>query len=180
MISATPSSSGRIVVPAAAICRLIRVAGRCDDILRLVGAEKRSVAVLPLAIGSALDGVPGVGRSQLVQTGPSTVRLRLATTAGTDIEGLWKKATAELRKFLIAQGLAEVEIVRAEVTSGAKWKERKVSPGHTGAGGLTAQWYPPGRRLEHDDAIGCGIVGLPGVRPQPTRATGEPVGVPRG
>jgi phenylacetate-coenzyme A ligase PaaK-like adenylate-forming protein len=107
----------------------IRVAGRCDDILRFVAADGRPVAVLPLAIGSVLDGVPGLHRSQLVQTGPSTVHLRLAATAGSDIEGLWHQVTADLRSFLVAQGLAEVEIVRAEEPpeqSGRSGKFRQV------------------------------------------------------
>jgi phenylacetate-coenzyme A ligase PaaK-like adenylate-forming protein len=107
----------------------IQVAGRCDDILRLVAADGRPVAVLPLAIGSVLDGVPGVHRSQLIQTGPSTVRLRLKATEGGDIERLWRKITVELRAFLITQGLAEVEIVRAEEPpeeSGRSGKFRQV------------------------------------------------------
>ena len=115
--------------PCGSHLQAIRVAGRCDDILRLVAADGRPVAVLPLAVVSVLDGVPGLHRSQLVQTGPSTVHLRLAATTESDIEGLWQRVTAELRTFLVAQGLAEVEIVRAEEPpeqSGRSGKFRQV------------------------------------------------------
>jgi phenylacetate-coenzyme A ligase PaaK-like adenylate-forming protein len=62
--------------PCGSPLQAIRVAGRSDDILRLVAAEGRCVAIPPLAIGSVLDEVPGIQRSQLVQTGPSTLRVR--------------------------------------------------------------------------------------------------------
>ncbi len=47
----------------------IRVVGRRDDILRLIGADGRIVRIVPLAISGVVDETPGVHRSQLVQTG---------------------------------------------------------------------------------------------------------------
>jgi len=60
----------------------IRVTGRRDDVLRLVAADGNTVSVLPLAIGSVVDETPGVHRSQLIQTGPASIRLRLELRAG--------------------------------------------------------------------------------------------------
>jgi phenylacetate-CoA ligase len=42
------------------------------------------VTVLPLAIGAIVDETPGVRRSQLVQTDPITMRLRLDPETGVD------------------------------------------------------------------------------------------------
>jgi phenylacetate-coenzyme A ligase PaaK-like adenylate-forming protein len=115
--------------PCGSPLQAIRVAGRSDDILRLVAADGRTVAVLPLAIGSVVEEVPGIHRCQLLQTGPSTLRLRLAPTEGADIERLWRAATGALRSFLNGQGLAQVEIIRADEApeqSGGSGKFRQV------------------------------------------------------
>lgn len=115
--------------PCGSHLQAIRVAGRCDDILRFIAADGRSIAVLPVAVGSVIDEAPGVHRSQLVQTGPSTIRLRLEAAEGSDVERVWRDVTVELHAFLVAQGLANVEIVRAEEPpeqSGSSRKFRQV------------------------------------------------------
>jgi len=91
----------------------IRVVGRRDDVLRLRAADGRSVKILPLAVGSVLDETPGLLRSQLVQTGAATLRLRLELRAGADREQVRRAAAARLGAYLAEQGLAEVEIVPA-------------------------------------------------------------------
>lgn len=91
----------------------IRVAGRCDDVLRLVAADGRTVSLLPLAIGAVADEAPGAHRSQLIQTGPATIRLRLEPKPGADGETMWRDALANLHAYLAEQGLANVELVRA-------------------------------------------------------------------
>jgi phenylacetate-coenzyme A ligase PaaK-like adenylate-forming protein len=102
----------------------IRVQGRRDDVLELRGADGLTVSVLPLAIGSVIDETPGVHRSQLVQTGPTSLRLRLDLTAGSTAEQVWDSACANLAEYFAAQGLSGVEIIRAaeapetSVTSG--------------------------------------------------------------
>jgi phenylacetate-coenzyme A ligase PaaK-like adenylate-forming protein len=91
----------------------IRVAGRRDDVLRLEAADGRTVKILPLAIGSVVDETPGVHRSQLVQTGPAAIRLRLDLKPGADGEEAWRNAIASLSAYLREQGLANVGLVRA-------------------------------------------------------------------
>jgi phenylacetate-coenzyme A ligase PaaK-like adenylate-forming protein len=90
----------------------IRVAGRHDDVLRLEAADARTVQVLPLAIGSVIDEVPGVQRSQLIQTGPATIRLRLELKAGANSEKTWCNVIAKLSAYLAEQHLGDVELVR--------------------------------------------------------------------
>lgn len=91
----------------------IRVVGRRDDVLRLAGADGKLVKIVPLAIAGIVDETPGVHRSQLVQTDPATIRVRLERKPGADDEVVWREVVANLDAFLARQGVARVEIVRA-------------------------------------------------------------------
>lgn len=91
----------------------IRVVGRRDDILRLTGADGRIVKIVPLAISGVIDETPGVHRSQLLQTGPSTIRVRLERKPGVDEEKVWRDVAANLSAYLAQQRVANVDIVRA-------------------------------------------------------------------
>lgn len=91
----------------------MRVAGRRDDVLRLVAADGHTVSILPLAIGTVVDETPGVHRSQLIQIEPATIRLRLEPEPGMDVEKVWRDATANLNAYLAGQGLANVNLVCA-------------------------------------------------------------------
>ncbi|MGY2743140.1 phenylacetate--CoA ligase family protein [Arthrobacter sp. UYCu723] len=91
----------------------IRVSGRRDDVLRLDSAEGRPVSILPLAITAAVEDTPGVRRSQLLQSGPAAIRLRLDTEPGVDAGAVWRTVEAALASYLAGQGLSNVRIVRA-------------------------------------------------------------------
>ena len=91
----------------------IRAAGRCDDVLRLRTRDARPVSVLPLAIGSVMEEAPGVRRSQLTQTGPESLELRLEAEEGVELEPLWRAVMENLRGYLSTLGLGNVEVVRA-------------------------------------------------------------------
>lgn len=66
------------------------------------------MALVPLALSSVLESTPGVHRSQLIQTGPDTLRLRLQVRPGADSESTWQQTTARLRDYLDQQGLPAV------------------------------------------------------------------------
>ena len=107
----------------------IRVAGRRDDVLRLPAADGTTVRVLPLAIGSVLNETPGLHRSQLLQTGPATLRLRLEPEPGADAEAVWQAASGKLGEYLAGLELGNVDVVRAEEPpeqSGSSGKFRQV------------------------------------------------------
>lgn len=74
---------------------------------------------------SVIEEVGGVRRSQLLQTGSSTLRLRLAPADDADTERLWREVTAALRSFLNVQGLAQVEIIRADEPPEQSGRSRK-------------------------------------------------------
>lgn len=114
----------------------IRVQGRRDDVLRLQAANGRMVSILPLAVGPVLDQTPGVHRSQLVQTGPASLLLRLDLEPGMQGGQVWDRACSNLAGFLAAQGLAGIDITRA-----AEGPETSVTSGkfrHVIAGPRTA------------------------------------------
>lgn len=107
----------------------IRVQGRRDDVLRLQATDGRTVSVLPLAIGSVLDETPGVERSQLVQTGPTSLLLRLGLKPGAQAEQVWDGACSKLAEYLATQGLTGIDVVRAleaPETSATSGKFRQV------------------------------------------------------
>ena len=91
----------------------IRVEGRSDDVLHLRTTDGGTVSVLPLAVGTVIDETPGVQRSQLVQTGPSELTLRLDISPGAVTEQVWSQACADLSRYLTAQGLPDVAVIRA-------------------------------------------------------------------
>ncbi len=92
----------------------VRVAGRSDDAMHLRTASGREITVLPLAIGVAMEPTHHVRRAQIVQTGPSTIRLRLDPDPAFDAEAIWRDLVANVRAFLIAQDLGDVAVVRAD------------------------------------------------------------------
>ena len=91
----------------------IQVEGRRDDVLRLEGPDGRSIVVLPLALSAALEAAPGARPSQVLQTGPSTLRLRLEPEPGTRAEEVLAAVLGNLRAYVADQGLPNVEVVRA-------------------------------------------------------------------
>jgi len=112
----------------------IRVQGRRDDVLRLRTPTGQTVAVPPLAIASVVDETAGVLRSQLLQTGPASLRLRLDLAPDAPADGVWDAACSSLAGYLADQGLAGVEVVRAaeppevSATSG-KFRQVLSAPG---------------------------------------------------
>lgn len=98
--------------PCGSVLPAIRVAGRHDDVLRLEDADGGIVKIPPLAIGAVVDETPGVHRGQILQTGPATIHLRLDLETEVDGERVWREVTANLRAYLAAQQLANVDVVR--------------------------------------------------------------------
>lgn len=91
----------------------IRVEGRREDVVRLIDRAGGEVVVPPLAIGSVIQQTPGVQLGQLIQTGPTSVHLRLDITAGAPAEQVWNEACVNLSRYFAGQGLDCVEITRA-------------------------------------------------------------------
>ncbi len=92
----------------------IRVDGRTDDVLRLSAGNGRFVPVLPLALWAVIKGTAGVQRFQIIQVGPSALKIRLQTNPESDRTETWGAAKEALASFLNVQGLSNVELRLAE------------------------------------------------------------------
>jgi phenylacetate-coenzyme A ligase PaaK-like adenylate-forming protein len=90
----------------------IRVQGRSGDVLTFPTERGEQVSIPPLAL--EVDNVPGVELSQIVQTTPTTLRVRSRYAAGADPDKVWQAVHAEITRLLAEHRLAHVAVERAE------------------------------------------------------------------
>jgi phenylacetate-coenzyme A ligase PaaK-like adenylate-forming protein len=125
----------------------IRVEGRRDDCLHFVSARGQAVVLLPLALASVIEGVPGVQRFQAIQTAPDTLTIRLEVQSNFDVADGWDVLCRQVRAYLAAQGLEGVKPVRSPDSPQANpisGKYRQVWSA------LTANGSPPSLPLTDD------------------------------
>lgn len=91
----------------------IHVEGRRDDCLHFVTAGGQGGTVLPLALATVIEGVPGVHRFQAIQTAPDALRIRLELEPGSDPSAGREAVYRAVRAYLAVQGLEGVKVVRA-------------------------------------------------------------------
>lgn len=94
----------------------IRVQGRSGDVLTFPTDRGEQVQIPPLAL--EVDNVLGVELSQVVQTRPTTLRVRLRYGAGADPDRVWHAVHAEITRLLAKHRLAHVAVERAEEVHG--------------------------------------------------------------
>lgn len=90
----------------------IRVQGRSAEVLRFPTEAGKDVSIPPLAF--EIDHVPGVDLSQVVQTAPTSLRVRLRFASGADPDQVWRTVHGELKHLLDSHELHQVTIERAE------------------------------------------------------------------
>ncbi|HZD54893.1 MAG TPA: hypothetical protein VE080_01440 [Candidatus Aquicultoraceae bacterium] len=88
----------------------VKVEGRKDEVLRIRSSRGGTVSLLPMALATVVEEAPGVGSYQLIQTGPSRLRLRLAEATGYDRSRTAAGVSERLHRFLASQGLEEVVV----------------------------------------------------------------------
>lgn len=88
----------------------IRVEGRVNQYLRLADLNGRIIDLLPLAVGTLLEEIPGLRRFQVVQTGRRMLQVRCEPAPGVDVAGLYRRVLADFSEYLESQGLAGVEV----------------------------------------------------------------------
>ena len=105
----------------------IRVQGRVADVLTFPTQRNDQVKIAPLVFGTLVDRTPGVQLFQIVQTTPTTLRVRLHPAAGTDPDQVWQAVQSEIRQLLASYKLDHVEVERAEEppeqSPGGKYRE---------------------------------------------------------
>lgn len=102
----------------------IRVQGRSADVLTFPTERGERVSIPPLAL--EVDHVPGVELAQIVQTTPTTLRVRLRPAAGADPDRVWQTVHNEITRLLAEHGLEQVTVERAgeppEQSPGGKYR----------------------------------------------------------
>ncbi|MCO1661011.1 phenylacetate--CoA ligase family protein [Pseudonocardia humida] len=91
----------------------VRVRGRTADVLTF-GPPEHPVRIPPLALGTAVDRLPGVRRFQLVRPDPTTLLVRLDVEPGADPGRVRADVRAGLAGVLTAHGVPGVALVDDE------------------------------------------------------------------
>jgi phenylacetate-coenzyme A ligase PaaK-like adenylate-forming protein len=91
----------------------MKVEGRTNDILRLVDAAGEKVPILPLAIATEVEEIPGVRRFQVIQTQPSILTLRLESDPEFDQEAVWSNVIYSLSDYLNLHDLSNINIQKS-------------------------------------------------------------------
>ena len=88
----------------------IKVEGRRDDILYLQTPDGMSIPILPMALATVVEEVPGVTRYQIIQTAPAELSLRIEASPGTENLQVGELVTHRLREYLRTQGLHSIRV----------------------------------------------------------------------
>jgi phenylacetate-coenzyme A ligase PaaK-like adenylate-forming protein len=90
----------------------IRVRGRSADVLTFPTEGGERVSIPPLAL--EVDHIPGVELLQIVQTTPTSLRVRLRSAANADPDRVWQVVRAAIVQLLAEHRLNHVTVERAE------------------------------------------------------------------
>ncbi len=105
----------------------IRVQGRAADVLTFPADSGERVRIAPLAFGTLADRTPGGELFQVVQTAPTTLRVRLRPEAGADPDRVWQAVRSEISRLLAEHGICHVSVERGEEaperSQGGKYRE---------------------------------------------------------
>jgi hypothetical protein len=69
--------------------------------------------MLPLALAATVKLTHGAKRFQVIQTAPTTLRVRLEVAPGVDDQQVSESVVRRLQNYLSAQGLPSIQIQRA-------------------------------------------------------------------
>ena len=88
----------------------IHIEGRRDDVLYLQTPHGMSVPILPMALATVVEEVPGVTRYQIIQTAPAELSLRIEAPPGTGNLQVGEIVAQRLREYLVTLGLPTIQI----------------------------------------------------------------------
>lgn len=108
----------------------VQVQGRAVDMLTFPTRNGEYVSLSPMHFGTLLDKVPGVGQFQVVQTEPSTLRVRLRVTDGAELDHVRRTVRDEIGRLLTDHKADHIAVELADElprqTTGGKF--RRVIP----------------------------------------------------
>ncbi len=92
---------------------IMEVGGRQGDVLQFETDEGEEVPIFPLSLSSVVEEVPGVHRTQIIRTAPTTLRVRFDVTPDATEEEIWKHIERELQSFLRTHGISRITVEAA-------------------------------------------------------------------
>ncbi|MFI7444688.1 hypothetical protein [Nonomuraea indica] len=92
----------------------VQVQGRAAELLTFPTGGGEQAGISPMAFGTLLDRVPGVERFQLVQTSPTTLRVRLKPADGADPDHVWQAVRDEITHLLTRHQAGHVTLERGQ------------------------------------------------------------------
>ncbi|MCO8246327.1 MULTISPECIES: phenylacetate--CoA ligase family protein [unclassified Haladaptatus] len=79
---------------------IIEIGGRQGEILHFSTDDGRTIPVFPLPLSSTVEQVQGIHRTQIIQTDPRSLTIRLDTTDDADERVVWEQVESALHEFL--------------------------------------------------------------------------------
>ncbi|MFG1686513.1 phenylacetate--CoA ligase family protein [Nonomuraea sp. NPDC049269] len=92
----------------------IQVRGRAADMLTFPTGRGENVSISPMAFGTLLDRASGIEQFQIVQTAPTTLRVRLQPEEGADADRVWQAVRGEIAHLLTEHKVGDVTLEHAE------------------------------------------------------------------
>lgn len=92
----------------------VQVQGRAAEMLVFPTAHGEHVGISPMVFGTLMDRLPGIEQFQLVQTAPTTLRVRLKPAEGTDPDRVWQAVRDEITHLLTEHRTGHITLERAE------------------------------------------------------------------
>ncbi|WP_251523185.1 phenylacetate--CoA ligase family protein [Robertmurraya korlensis] len=92
---------------------VVQVEGRTDDILKF-STNGQIVHILPLALKTIVEEIPGVRCFQLIQTAPDQLTVRLEVDEGNLRDQVWENVREALLDYFATQGLTNLLIEKSD------------------------------------------------------------------
>lgn len=92
---------------------VIQVEGRTDDILKFSATNGQIVNILPLALKTIVEEIPGVKSFQLIQTASDQLTVRLEMDEDNSRDQVWENVREALLDYLATQGLITISIEKS-------------------------------------------------------------------
>jgi len=92
---------------------IMEVGGRQGDVLQFETDEGEEVPIFPLSLSSVVEEVPGVHRTQIIRTAPTTLQVRFEVTPDATEEEVWTHIEQEIQSFLRTHGISPITVEAA-------------------------------------------------------------------
>ena len=92
----------------------IKVLGRSNDVLVFSAESGEKVTINLIMLGTEVDRVWGIDLFQFVQTSPTSMRVRMLLSTGTDPDRVWQAMHTEIKNVLVKNNLDHITIERAD------------------------------------------------------------------